>query len=246
MDIADKFNPKTFASQFDHTMLKADATPQMISALCAEAIQLECAAVCVNPVNLPVAVRDLDGTSVLPITVIGFPLGAVPASWKVEETRRAIDMGAREIDMVMNVGLFLSGPDGRRGVAEEFSAVVSAAGDIPVKVIIETALMTPDSTQLAAMICADSGAAFVKTSTGFSSRGASLEDLAAIVAGIKASQNSKTQATRIKASGGIRTLEQALSMIAAGAHRVGSSNTVAILRDFTDLFAAAEARRVKK
>ena len=106
--------------------------------------------------------------------------------------------------------------------------------------------MTPDSTQLAAMICADSGAAFVKTSTGFSSRGASLEDLAAIVAGIKASQNSKTQATRIKASGGIRTLEQALSMIAAGAHRVGSSNTVAILRDFTDLFVAAEAKRVKK
>lgn len=246
MEIADKFNPKTLAHHFDHTMLKADATPQMISALCAEAIQLECAAVCVNPVNLPVAVRDLDGTSVLPITVIGFPLGAVPASWKAEETRRAIGMGAREIDMVMNVGLFLSGPDGLRGVAEEFSAVVSAAGDIPVKVIIETALLSPESTKIAARICADSGAAFVKTSTGFSSRGASMEDLASIATGIKASQNSKTQATRIKASGGIRTLEQALAMIAAGADRVGSSNTVAIIRDFTDLYAAAEARRVKK
>ena len=234
MDIADKFNPKTLAKHFDHTLLKADATPQMISALCAEAIQLECAAVCVNPVTLPVAVRDLDGTSVLPITVIGFPLGAVPASWKAEETRRAIDMGAREIDMVMNVGLFLSGSDGWRGVAEEFAAVVSAARDIPVKVIIETALLSPESTIIAARICADSGAAFVKTSTGFSSRGASLEDIAAISAGIRASQNSKTQATRIKASGGIRTLDQALAMIAAGAHRVGSSNTVAIIRDFTE------------
>lgn len=242
MEITDKLTPTTLSSHFDHTVLKADATPQMISALCAEAIQLNCAAVCVNPVNLSIAVRDLEGTGVMPITVVGFPLGAVPASWKADETRRAIDMGAREIDMVMNIGHFLSDSDASRGLFEECSTVIKAAGEIPVKVIIETALLSPELIRLAAKICTDAGAAFVKTSTGFAARGASLEDLAAISLGIHDSQGPKSVATRIKASGGIRTLEQTLAMIAGGANRIGSSNTVTILRDFASLYAAKVAR----
>ena len=249
MEITQKFNPKTFAALFDHTLLRADATPQQISALCAEAVQLGCATVCVNPVNLPVAARDLEGSAVLPITVVGFPLGAVPMSWKAEEARRAVDMGAQEIDMVMNVGLFLSGPlastasgpETARGLHDEVSAVVAAAGGVPVKVIIETALLTPDLTRHAARICAEAGAAFVKTSTGFSTRGASIEDLVCMFAGIQEAKKSMSQGaihTRIKASGGIRSLDQVLAMIGAGAHRIGSSNTVAIMSDFTKSYNA--------
>ncbi len=230
MEMTTQFNSQTLAACFDHTLLRADATPEHIAILCAEALQLGCAAVCVNPAFLPLAVRELEGSKVLPITVVGFPLGAVPVSWKVEETRRAVDMGGREIDMVINVGLLLSGPEGVRNLQEEVSAVVHAAGDVPVKVIIETAFLTPDLVKTAARVCAGTGAAFVKTSTGFSSRGASVDDIQAMAAGIKEAGQEK--ACRIKASGGIKTLDQALALIEAGAHRIGSSGTVSIIREF--------------
>ena len=139
-------------------------------------------------------------------------------------------MGGREIDMVINVGLLLSGPEGVRNLQEEVSAVVHAAGDVPVKVIIETAFLTPDLVKTAARVCAGTGAAFVKTSTGFSSRGASVDDIQAMAAGIKEAGQEK--ACRIKASGGIKTLDQALALIEAGAHRIGSSGTVSIIREF--------------
>ena len=234
MEMTTQFNShmssQTLAACFDHTLLRADATPEQITSLCAEALRLGCAAVCVNPAYLPLAVRELEGSPVLPITVIGFPLGAVPASWKVEETRRAIDMGGREIDMVINVGLLVAGPEGARNLQEEVSAVVRAAGEVPVKVIIETALLTPELIGTASRVCANAGAAFVKTSTGFSSRGASVDDIRIIAAAIKDAGRDKT--CSIKASGGIKSLDQALSLIEAGAHRIGSSGTVSIVREF--------------
>lgn len=235
MEMTTQFNSTSLAAVFDHTLLRADATPDQITTLCAEALQLGCAAVCVNPSSLPLAVRELEGSKVLPITVVGFPLGAVPASWKAEETRRAVDMGAREIDMVINVGLLVAGPEGARNLQDEVSAVVHAAGEIPVKVIIETALLTPELIKNAARVCALAGAAFVKTSTGFAPRGASVEDIILISDGIKASGKS----TLIKASGGIKTLDQALALIDAGAHRVGSSGTVSIIREFKTRFTGA-------
>lgn len=231
MNIKTQIDPKKLAKHIDHTLLKADATPSQIETLCQEALDINCATVCVNPANLPFAVNQLAGSDVLPITVVGFPLGSIPSSWKSDETKRALDMGAQEIDMVINVGLFLAGDESQRALLEECSAVVRAAGSVPVKVIIETALLTDAQILTASRLAAESGAAFVKTSTGFSTRGASTNDISLMLQGIKQSGNT---ATKIKASGGIRTLEQALAMIDAGATRIGSSSSVAIVRELKD------------
>lgn len=229
MENTTQFNPQTLAACFDHTLLRADATPSQVEGLCQEALQLGCAAVCINPSYLPLAVRELEGSEVLPITVVGFPLGAVPASWKSEETRRAVDMGAREVDMVINPGLFIAGVEGARNLRDEVASVVQSAGEVPVKVIIETALLNPEQIKTAARVCAESGAAFVKTSTGFSTRGATVEDIQLIADGIRAAG---AKSVLIKASGGIKTLDQAMALLRAGAHRIGSSGTVGIVREF--------------
>ncbi|MEY4632474.1 MAG: hypothetical protein RIQ81_2594 [Pseudomonadota bacterium] len=232
MENVTKITPQELAAHFDHTLLKPEATTAQIELLCQEARELGCATVCVNPSMLALAASALESSQVLPITVVGFPLGAVPASWKVEETKRAIDMGAREVDMVINIGRFLAGAGSSSALAEEVGRVCEVARDagVPVKVIIETALLSPEHIKEAARICANAGADFVKTSTGFAARGASLDDIALMAAGIKESRN---PGARIKASGGIKTLDQALAMIRAGAHRIGSSNTVSIVKELT-------------
>lgn len=237
METLTKLSAQDLAAYFDHTLLKPEATSDQVQRLCREAMGLGCATVCVNPSMLPVAVSELDSgvgsKRVLPITVVGFPLGAVPGSWKVDETRRAIDMGAREIDMVMNIGRYLDGAGSASALAEEVSGVCNVAQEagIPVKVIIETALLSPEQIKEAARISSNAGADFIKTSTGFASRGASIDDIKLMAAGIRESRN---QNTKIKASGGIKNLAQALAMITAGAHRIGSSNTVAIVKEHTD------------
>lgn len=205
----------------DHTILKADAKPQDIEKLCAEAAENKFAAICVNPVFVAEAARFLADTDVGIATVIGFPLGANTTSIKVRETIEAIEAGATEIDMVIPVGLMKAGRVS--DVEEDIRAVVKAAGSHIVKVIIETCYLTSDEIRKVSQICVDAGAAYVKTSTGFGPRGASVEDVTTIksVVGTRC---------KIKASGGIKTYEQALAMISAGASRIGTSNGVMIVK----------------
>ncbi len=208
------------ARYIDHTLLAADATPQAVARLCAEAREHRFAAVCVNPLYVPEAVAALAGSGVLTATVAGFPLGATTTATKVAEAREAIAAGAAEVDMVMAIGRFKAGD--HKAVRREIAQVVAACGDRPVKVILETCLLTPEEVAAAARIAAEAGAAFVKTSTGFGSRGASIED-------VRIMQQAVAGRCQIKASGGIRTREQALAMIEAGATRIGTSCGVAIV-----------------
>jgi deoxyribose-phosphate aldolase len=209
------------AKYIDHTILKADAKPQDIEKLCLEAAENKFAAVCVNPVFVAEAARFLADTDVGIATVIGFPLGANTTSIKVRETIEAIEAGATEIDMVIPVGLMKAGRFG--DVEEDIHAVVKAAGSHIVKVIIETCYLTGDEIRKVSQICVDAGAAYVKTSTGFGPRGASVEDVT-IIKSIVGGR------CKIKASGGIKTYEQALAMIQAGASRIGTSSGVTIVK----------------
>jgi len=212
-----------FAKFFDHTLLKPEATQSQIETLCLEARQNQFCTVCVNASWIPLAATLLKGTNVLPITVVGFPLGATLTRAKVLETETALEAGALEIDMVLNLGLLKSSLE--RDCENDVREVVRAAGTVPVKVILETSLLDPAEIVVASKLCESAGAAFIKTSTGFGSRGASLDD-------IRIMKESVSSHMRIKASGGIRSLAAAESMIAAGAHRVGSSSSVQILADW--------------
>jgi len=204
----------------DHTLLKPEATPADIERLCDEARAQRFAAVCVNPVYVKPAAERLKGSGVMVATVAGFPLGAVTTATKVEEAEGAVSDGASEIDMVMAVGLFKGGE--LKAVGEDIAAVVRASDGRVVKVILETSLLTADEIADASRLAADSGAHFVKTSTGFGSRGASIED-------IRIMKGAVGDRCRIKASGGIRTRQQAIAMIEAGASRLGTSAGVAIV-----------------
>jgi deoxyribose-phosphate aldolase len=219
-----------FAKFFDHTALKPDATESAIKTLCKEARTLGVAAVCVNPIWIPLCVTILEGSDVLPITVVGFPLGSSTGESKVFEARQAISQGAKEIDMVLSVGAWKSGF--KEDVRKDIRMVQKACGDIPLKVIFETSLLMETDIDELARMCAEEQVAFIKTSTGFGSRGASVADIeimAKAIAAVKGSQ------TAIKASGGIKTLKDALSMIDAGATRIGSSATVALVDEFRSL-----------
>jgi deoxyribose-phosphate aldolase len=221
--------PEVFAALFDHTALKPETKPEDIRTLCAAAREHRFKAVCVNPCYVPLAAQELAGTTVLPITVVGFPLGANRTDVKIDETLRAIGDGAREVDMVINVGFYLGGE--KSSVRHDIAQVVRAAGKVPVKVILETAFLTKEQIQELTHWCAEAGAAFVKTSTGFAPRGATVDDL-------RAMRGALGQATKvgIKASGGIKTLDDALAMVEAGATRIGSSGSVKILSDFRQRF----------
>lgn len=212
-----------FAALFDHTLLKPDATQVQVERLCDEAREHGFATVCINPCFVPLAARRLAGSSVLPITVVGFPLGANITRVKVFETKAAISDGAREVDMVINLSALKSGLE--REVQADIAAVVEAAAPHPVKVIVETALLSTAEIAALTQWCVDAGAAFIKTSTGFAARGASIEDIRTMA---QAAQGR----IKIKASGGIRTLQQALSLVEAGAHRLGASASVTILEEF--------------
>jgi deoxyribose-phosphate aldolase len=217
--------PQEAAARIDHTLLSPDAGPAGVERLCDEAVEHGFAAVCVNPWLLPLAARLLSGHAPLPITVVGFPLGADLAVSKAEETARLVSLGAAEIDMVLNVGALKAGEYGL--VRADIAGVVAAAGNAPVKVIIEACLLTDEEKATACRLVAEGGAAFVKTSTGFSRGGATVED-------IRLLRRAAPPHLRIKASGGIRTASQARALFAAGADRLGASASVAILREWDD------------
>jgi len=219
---------KELCKYFDHTVLKANATREDVLAICEEAKQYDFAGVCVNGYWLPQIVSSLKGTDVLSVAVLGFPLGANLTATKVAETKQLIDVGADELDMVINIGEYLAGD--RQKVADDIAAVVDACGQVPLKVIIETAFLdTPHIEDLTKM-CIEHKVAFIKTSTGFASSGAKEDDVRTMKTVIDAAGSDM----KIKASGGIRSLRDFEKMVAAGANRIGASASVGIVQEFKD------------
>ena len=211
------------AGMIDHTLLKPDATKREIETLCSEAKEFGFASVCVNPTWVATCARLVRGSSVAVCSVVGFPLGATTADTKQYETRRAIFDGAREIDMVINVGALKSGD--LHLVESDIRAVTSACRETNVlsKVIIETALLTDEEKVTACTLAKAAAADFVKTSTGFGPGGATAEDVALM-------RRIVGEDMGIKASGGVRTLEGVKAMVAAGATRIGASAGVRIVQ----------------
>jgi deoxyribose-phosphate aldolase len=211
------------AAWIDHTLLKPDATAAQVKVLCQEALEYRFAAVCVNPAYVPLAYVLLANSPVAVCTVVGFPLGATLPAYKAYETLACLSAGANEIDMVLNVGALKSEAYGL--ALNDIQVVVQTAhnqGAI-VKVILETALLTRREKIIACLLCKVAGADFVKTSTGFSTAGATVEDVSLMRRIVGAEMG-------VKAAGGIRTLEDALAMIEAGATRIGASAGVKILQ----------------
>lgn len=215
--------PGEVASMIDHTLLKPDATRSEIEALCREAAQFKFATVCVNPAWVATASRLLSGSGVGVCSVVGFPLGATTPDVKAYETRRAIFDGAREIDMVINVGALKSGD--LRTVERDIEGVASSCRDCGVlsKVIIEAALLTDDEKVAACTLAKAAGADYVKTSTGFGPGGATAADVALMRRVVGAEMG-------VKAAGGVRDLDGLKAMVAAGATRVGASAGVKIVQ----------------
>lgn len=222
------WNARELARYFDHTALKPETSQQEIEKLCAEAVELGTATVCVNPIWIETAAKILKDSEVVPIAVIGFPLGSSTTATKVFETKDALRRGAREIDMVLSVGAWKSGR--HESVREDIRAVKQACNQAPLKVIFETALLNHEDITLITKWCAEDQIDFVKTSTGFANRGASVQDILLMKAAIASVPGAKT---KIKASGGIRTLGDSLSLIEAGAERLGASATANIIQELT-------------
>jgi deoxyribose-phosphate aldolase len=216
---------KEVARMIDHTLLKAETTKEQIKVLCEEAKEYGFASVCVNPTWVKYAAELLQGSDVKVCTVIGFPLGANTPETKAFETKNAIENGATEVDMVINIGALKDGDD--ELVERDIKAVVEAAkGKALTKVIIETCLLTEEEKVRACELSVKAGADYVKTSTGFSTGGATVEDVALM---------RKTVGPNIgvKASGGVRNTEDAQKMIEAGATRIGASAGVSIVKGLT-------------
>lgn len=221
----------SIARMIDHTMLKPDATPDQIAQLCYEARKYEFASVCVNPTHVKMCAALLRGSPVKVCTVIGFPLGASSTEVKIFETETALRDGATEIDMVINIGA-LKAKDYDL-VSKDINGVVRmahATGAL-VKVIIETALLTDKEKEIASLLAKEAGADFVKTSTGFSSGGATAEDVALIRRVIGPEMG-------IKAAGGVRSYEDAQRMVFAGANRIGASAGVKIVQAESEITSA--------
>lgn len=212
----------SIALLIDHTLLKPEATDADVRKLCAEARQYGFASVCVNPCWVPLVAEELAGSAVKVCTVVGFPLGANATEVKSFETGVAMAEGALEIDMVINVGALRGGM--ADAVREDIIAVVDTAhlGGAIVKVILETALLTQEQKMEACRLAAAAGADFVKTSTGFAASGATVEDVALM-------RQVVGPVMGVKASGGVRTLEDLRKMVAAGATRIGTSSGVKIV-----------------
>jgi deoxyribose-phosphate aldolase len=213
----------SLASMIDHTLLKPDATSDKIAQLCFEARKYHFASVCVNPTHVRLCADLLRDSDVKVCTVIGFPLGASSTEVKVFETRNALDNGATEIDMVINIGALKAGES--ELVAKDIRGVVITghnAGAL-VKVIIETALLTDEEKVIACLLAKEAGADYVKTSTGFSGGGATVHD-------IELMRKTVGPTLGVKASGGIHTLEEAEALVAAGATRIGASAGVKIMQ----------------
>ena len=209
------------AGKIDHTLLKPETTEKDIVKLCHEAVKHSFASVCINPTYLCTAARLLHGTTIVPTTVVGFPLGAAITEIKLQEILAAKAHGAREVDVVMNIGRAKSGD--WKTVGRDIEAMVHTAQScgLKIKVIIETALLNEEEKQKAAEIVRDSGADYIKTSTGFFG-GATVED-------VKNLKQWVGTGVKVKASGGIKTRESALELIAAGADRIGTSSGIQII-----------------
>jgi deoxyribose-phosphate aldolase len=222
---------REFAKTVDHTLLKPDTKDRDIIRLCEEAARYHFAAVCVPPSHVRLASQELRGADVKVATVVSFPFGYDATPVKAAAVREAISGGAVELDVVMNISRFLSGEfdyvaDELATLVQEVSVVAMNNGlnDVVVKVIVETAYLTDKMKRLATQIVAASGADFVKTSTGFGPAGATSEDVALL-------REEAPEGLAVKASGGIRTLEDALDMLNAGASRLGMSSSAAVMKE---------------
>lgn len=215
-----KIEPAALAQYIDHTLLAADASREQIATLCREAQAHGFYSVCVNSGQVPYAASLLEGQAVKVCAVVGFPLGAGLSDTKAFEAKQAIAAGAGEIDMVLNIGWLKDGLFDE--VSDDIAAVKDACGAVPLKVIFETCLLDDAQKTRAAEICRDLNVAFVKTSTGFSRSGATLEDVALM-------RKVVGQGVGVKASGGVRDYATAVAMIEAGATRLGTSSGIAIV-----------------
>lgn len=209
----------------DHTLLKPESKREDIKKLCDEALEYNFKSVCVNPYWVEYAAEILNGSEVEVCTVIGFPLGANTTSTKAYETKEAVENGAGEIDMVLNVGLMKSKEYDL--IKKDIKAVVDASGDKLVKVILETCLLTDDEIKKASELSKESGADYVKTSTGFNKEGATVE-------AVKIMRETVGENMGVKASGGIRDLKKAQAMIDNGASRLGVSAGIDIIKEYND------------
>lgn len=204
----------------DHTLLKADASKEQIKVLCEEAITYDFASVCVNSYWVEICKKLLKGSDVKVCTVVGFPLGAMSTEAKAFEARQAVLDGADELDMVINIGALKAGDD--TAVQSDIEAVIKAAQGACVKVILETCLLSKAEIVRGCEICADAKADYVKTSTGFSTAGATTAD-------VKLMKEAVKSRCKVKAAGGISTYEDMMTMIQAGADRIGTSKGVALI-----------------
>lgn len=213
---------RELAGMIDHTLLKIEASRADIEKLCEEARRYHFASVAINPVNVPLAAKILKGTDVKVDAATGFFLGAYPIEVKIFENKDAIEKGADELDMVMNIGALKS--DNYDLIKREMEAFVKVAGDKITKIILETALLTDEEKVKACQIAKEAGVKFVKTSTGFGpSGGATVHD-------VKLMRETVGKDMGVKASGGIHTTEEALAMIEAGANRLGTSSGIKIIK----------------
>lgn len=206
----------------DHTLLKADSTKDAITKLCEEAKEYDFASVCVNSSWVSYCKEQLKGSSVNVCSVVGFPLGAMCTKAKAFETQCVIEDGGDEVDMVMNIGALKEG--NYKLVLNDIKAVVEAAKGHCVKVILETCLLSEEEIRKACELCVEAKATFVKTSTGFSTRGATVEDVKIMKSVVKDN-------AFIKAAGGVRSVDDLKAMVEAGASRIGTSSGVALMQD---------------
>ena len=213
-------NSQELAAFIDHTLLKPESTSAMVEQLCKEAIQHHFYSVCVLPVFVAQAAGLLKGSDVKVCTVIGFPLGATETRVKEVETEVAVEQGADEVDMVLNIGLLKSAELVK--LKDDIATVIGAAKGNTVKVILETCLLTDEEKRQACKICVEAGADFVKTSTGFSTSGATIED-------VRLMRETVGSDIGVKASGGVRDYQTACAMIDAGASRLGTSSGMVIV-----------------
>ena len=215
----------TLARLIDHTLLKAEVGEEQVRAICAEASEYGFASVCVNPSWVPLCAELLAETSVKVCSVIGFPLGATLPAVKAYEVEQVVQLGAHEVDMVLNVGRLRDGDHWT--VYRDIAAVAEAARDngLLLKVIMETGLLTDEQKIAACVICKEAGADFVKTATGFNGGGATTADIALMRRVVGPNLG-------VKAAGGVRTADDALQMIAAGASRIGTSGGLRIIQEF--------------
>ena len=210
------------AKTIDHTLLKPDATAAQIRKICDEAKAYRFASVCVNPSRIALVAKELEGTDVTPCCVVGFPLGAIPSESKAAEAAVAVKNGAREIDMVIDIGAAKDGDWAR--VEADIAAVKAACGEAKLKVSIETCLLTDAEKVQACKAAVRANADFVKTSTGFSRAGATVED-------VRLMRRTVGPDMGVKASGGIHNRAEALAMLEAGATRIGASSGIAIVSE---------------